>query len=527
MSMAHFLLILASLSWVSSQLTSPQINSQWYKDGENVLKQKLNAKNIEKTGKNAILFIGDGMSIPTEVCARIFQGQKRGQTGEENNLSWQLFPNVGLSKTYSVDFQVPDSAATATAFLSGVKTNDGVLGLNQNGIKGQCASEKNNHVNSLVAIAEELGMSTGIITTARVTHATPGAAYSHCASRNWEANIPSSQAGLGCKDIATQLLDAYNIGDGFEVVMGGGRCNFHSINTTDPEYTTFKGCRFDGKDLIQEWKNKKLSNSAYVWNLTAFNAIDPNKTDHLLGLFDPSHMKYDADRLTDKAGEPSIAQMTEKAIQILQRNPKGYFLFVEGGRIDHSHHSGVAYGAITDTIAMADAVQKAVAMTNPQETLIVVTADHGHTLSMSGYPKRGNPILGLVDGAPSLDGKPYTTINYANGPGAIKDGELRPNLTGVDVQARLHEQQAIFPIIYETHDGADVGIYSQGPFAHLLTGVVEQSYIFHAMKHALCLGPNSNVPNCQRFVTRGSAVSSVASNMLLLVIMLCLVKFLQ
>ena len=309
--------------------------------------------------------------------------------------------------------------------------------------------------------------------------------------------------------------------------MGGGRRNFHSVNTTDPEYTSSKGRRFDGRNLIQEWKDKKLPNSAYVWNLTAFNAIDPNKTDHLLGLFNPSHMQYAADRLTDKAGEPSIAQMTEKAIQILQRNPKGYFLFVEGGRIDHSHHTGIAYGAITDTIAMADAVEKAVTMTNPQDTLVVVTADHGHTLSMSGYPKRGNPILGLVNGEPSQDGKPYTTLNYANGPGAIVDGELRPNLTGVNVQARLYEQQAIFPIIYETHDGADVGIYSQGPFAHLLTGVVEQNYIFHAMMHSMCLFPSSSGTSCERYTTRGNASASAASNMLLLIMMLLLIKLLR
>lgn len=322
-------------------------------------------------------------------------------------------------------------------------------------------------------------------------------------------------------------MEAYNIGDGFEVVMGGGRVMFHSINSTDPEYPSIKGVRFDGRDLIQEWKNKNLPNSAYVWNLTAFNAIDPNKTDHLFGLFDPSHMKYEADRLTDKAGEPSIAQMTEKAIQILQRNPKGYFLYVEAGRIDHSHHTGIAYGAITDTIALADAVEKAAAMTSTQDTLTVVTADHGHTLSISGYPRRGNPILGVVDTASSQDGKPYTTLNYANGPGAIVDGELRPNLTGVNVQARSYQQQAIFPVYFETHDGADVGIYSQGPFAHLLTGVVEQNYIFHAMMHSLCLFPTSNSPSCQRYTTRGSAVSSSASNMLLLIVMLLLVKLLR
>ncbi|WP_272990111.1 alkaline phosphatase, partial [Spongiibacter tropicus] len=114
------------------------------------------------------------------------------------------------------------------------------------------------------------------------------------------------------------------------------------------------------------------------------------------GLFNESHMQYEADRNNDIAGEPSLRDMTAKAIQILDNNPEGFFMMVESGRIDHAHHAGNAYGALTDAIELSEAVAKAVELTNPEETLIIVTADHSHVFTIAGYPKRGNPILGKV-----------------------------------------------------------------------------------------------------------------------------------
>ena len=111
---------------------------------------------------------------------------------------------------------------------------------------------------------------------------------------------------------------------------------------------------------------------------------------------------------TDAAGEPSLAEMTRKAIEILRENRKGYYLMVEGGRIDHAHHQGNAYRALTDTIAFSDAVRMAATMTEFGDTLILVTADHSHGLTMSGYAARGNPILGLVK-APGATDRRWTT----------------------------------------------------------------------------------------------------------------------
>ena len=394
--------------------------------------------------------------------------------------------------------------------MTGVKTDAGIIGLNENAVRSDCAASKNTDVHSILKLAKNAGLSVGIVVTARVTHATPGSSYAHCPERNWEASVPAEEAAHGCIDIAQQLIDFQKENGGIDVVLGGGRRNFIPDTQNDVEYPNTKGSRIDNRDLIQEWKSLNLKNSAYVWNMSDFNAIDPKKTDHLFGLFEPSHMQYEYQRNKGPSGEPSISEMTRKAIQILERNPKGYFLLVESGRIDHGHHAGKAYRALTEAVAMDEAVVVAQKMTDEDKTLIVVTADHGHTMSMSGYPKRGNPIFGLT-GAIGKDSKPYTTLGYANGPGAWPDGSPRPDLTNVNTADSEYLQQAVAPLDSETHDGTDVAIYARGPFAHLYTGVVEQNYIFFPMAKALCLDPSkAGQQTCSHNAASGTKVSFLA-----------------
>jgi alkaline phosphatase len=200
-------------------------------------------------------------------------------------------------------------------------------------------------------------------------------------------------------------------------------------------------------------------------------------------------MQFEADRAKDRAGEPSLAAMTTKAIDILKRNPKGFFLMVEGGRIDHAHHAGNAARALEDVVAFDEAIKAGLDATSDSDTLVIVTADHSHVLSMSGYPSRNNPILGLVDTATgqsekALDGKPYTTLSYANGPGANADGKPRDDLEDSDTRSVNFHQQSLVPLKAETHGGEDVPIYASGPWAHLFEGTVDQQYIFQVMNHA-------------------------------------------
>lgn len=467
--------------------------------------------------KNVILFVGDGMGISTVTAARILEGQMNGLQGEENQLSFDRFPFSGLSKTYNVDAQTPDSAGTMTAMMSGVKTDVGTIGVDEDIERGNCATVAGNELMTALELAEIAGKSTGVISTARITHATPAATYAKSADRNWEdvSDMPADAVTAGCTDIADQLvnfeanLEAKFEGldvDGIEVVMGGGRRHFlprdAAFNSPDAS-SSVEGDRTDGRDLTAEWQ-AMYTNGVYIYDETGFNGIDSETTERVFGLFNESHMQYEADRANDIAGEPSVAEMTRKAIQVLDNNEEGFFLMVESGRIDHAHHAGNAYGALYDTIAFADAIAVADELTNDEDTLIIVTADHGHVFTIAGYPKRGNPILGKVVSvgsdtpAEAADGTPYTTLGYTNGRGyrdfgdetnsdatyALDPDAGRKDITDVDTTTPGYHQEALVPLSSETHSGEDVGIYAKGPGAFLVNGTNEQSVIFHVMEFA-------------------------------------------
>lgn len=506
-------------SVVAADLLNDQKTNDWYAQGEQVLTKKL-AQNTYNEAKNVILFVGDGMGISTLTAARILQGQQIGQSGEEGYLSFEKFPYSALVKTYNVDAQTPDSAGTMTAMISGLKSDAGVIGVDEDIERGNCASVKGNEVVTLLELAEIRGLSTGVISTARITHATPAATYAKSAERNWEdiSDMPSEAVGQGCKDIASQLVNfETNLEqrykgvdvDGIEVMFGGGRRHFlpkdATFNSVDA-MSEIEGDRTDGVDLTATWQ-KIYPQGKYVIDQAGFDALDTANTQQVLGLFNESHMRYEADRSNDIAGEPSLSQMTTKALDILDNNDKGYFLTVESGRIDHGHHAGSAFNALTDTIEFSNAVQAAIENTNPEETLILVTADHSHVFTIAGYPKRGNPILGKVvsvgetEASLAKDGMPYTTVGYTNGLGhrnliGETDGDKgysegvntgRIDLTAVDTTDSGFHQEANIPLGSETHAGEDISLHAMGPSAHLVQGNIEQSVIFHVINKALGL----------------------------------------
>jgi len=469
--------------------------------------------------KNVIVFLGDGMSLPTIAAAHVMAGQRQGVDGESYRLSFERLPFSALSRTYETDQQTPDSAGTMTAIMSGVKTRAGFIGVSQVPVRQDCAATRGQELVSALELAAAAGMSTGAVTTARITHATPAATYGHLPERNWEvdAELTAAARAQGCTDFAAQLVD-FPAADGLTVAMGGGRRNFLPAAVADPEYPDKHGARRDGRNLVAEWTSSH-PDGKYVWNAAQLGALDLAHTPRLLGLFEPSHMRYEHERPHDKAGEPSLAQMTRSAIAVLKQNPNGFFLMVEGGRIDHALHGGNAYRALDETIAMADAVQAALDSTDPADTLVVVTADHSHTLTFAGYPRRGNPILGKVRGATdSYDeenaavlahdaaGQPYTTLGFANGPGYTGASDLqpegpkhfphepqrfsastkgRPDLTDVDTTDPNYLQEAVVPLGGETHGGEDVAIFASGPGAAAFHGELEQNAIFHVIvQHA-------------------------------------------
>jgi alkaline phosphatase len=442
------------------------------------------------TAKNIILFIGDGMGVSTVTAARIFDGQSKGMSGEEHSLVFENFPNVALVKTYNTNQQVPDSAGTASAMMTGEKTRAGVINIAASSLRRSCEGALESPLTPFSLIAKQRGKAIGVVTTARLTHATPAATYANSPERDWESDrfMTDSVLAQGCNDIASQLIGLAP-GKELNVAMGCGRREFYGAGN--------KGHRqVHNADLISPWLEAG-TNRVYVETAAQLTTLEQDAT--VLGLFSDSHMAYMAER-TEDSTEPTLSDMTSIAIKQLKQSDEGYFLMVEGGRIDHGHHDARAGYAMLEAQEFARAVEAAVSSVDLSETLVLVTADHSHVFTIAGYPVRGNPILGLVVSndvngeplaTPSLDqnGVPYTTLGYINGPNASFEEERLVPDTGLSAVA----QSLYAPLSHnidstitedETHAGEDVAIYATGPGAERVRGVIEQNLIFDIMSKA-------------------------------------------
>lgn len=468
-----------------------------------------------RRAKNVIFFVGDGMGVSTITATRVYS------VGVAGNLVVDQFPYTALSRTYGSDAITPDSAPTMTAMMSGVNTNAGVLGLDETTEPGDFNRDGDGRAPwTLLEEAKAAGMRVGVVSTARITHATPAATYAHINNRDNE------------NAIALQALPSdatYNrrLGRGIDLLMGGGRQFFVPSGVADEEGGS--GSRTDGRDLRQEFRSAGYS---YVWDRSGFQLLNATNLP-VLGLFERSHMEYEYDRPTDQGTEPSLTEMTVKSIQLLddaarlgRGSKKGYFLMVESGRIDHAHHEGNGFRALTDAEELDRAIGEAARLVDLRDTLIIVSADHSHVFNIAGYPMRpkaelpysitsndpgfenpaGNGILdvvydltagGSVAAATDRNGVPYTVLGYLNGPGYRAGVRQDPRVdtfpgrggvptTGPDHPAYF--QESAVPLGSETHSGEDVAIYAVGPGAELVRGTVKNTHIYHVMKAALRLG---------------------------------------
>ena len=438
--------------------------------------------------KNVLFFLGDGMGITTMTAARIYS------VGEDGDLTMDTLPETAFVHTFSNDAQVTDSAPSMAAYMTGVKMNNEVISMTAE-TKATDAAGKPYHTNfdstcpttngkSVPTLLEQMkaaGYGTGVVSTTRITHATPAATYSHVCHRDAENTIAAAlvPGGAGYNSALT---------DGVDVIFGGGSSYF----TAEAD----GGKRNDSRNLLTEFKTQKYSVAA---NKADFDKL-PVDGSKIVGLFTKDHMAYDLDR--DASKEPSLAEMTGKAIDALSAKKKGFFLMVEGGRIDHALHATNARRALQDTVAFDNAIKMALEKMQKvdpglKNTLVVVTADHDHTLNLNGYARRtgkteaGKPgVLGLVknyvDGKASsdVDGNPYTIIGFGNGPsrlatrGAISDSAL---------ESKDYLQEAVVPLASETHGGADVFLGAQGMGADSFSGVIENTDVFKLIKKSLSL----------------------------------------
>jgi alkaline phosphatase len=448
----------------------------------------------EQRAKNVIFFLGDGMGLNTLTAARIFHA------GEEGELTIDRLPESAFVKTFSNDAMVTDSAAGMAAYMTGVKQNNGVISMslgtrsiapakdaNGNALVSKC--ENGSPAATLLELARRRGMALGVVTNTSVTDATPASAYGHACHRKLETDLAAMLVPGGA---------GYNgaLGErGLDVMFGGGSQFF----------TPFArgGKRADKRDLLAELQAQGFR---VVLDTAGFNTLTVNPQQPAIGLFAQNHMDYDATR--DPARQPSLTEMTRKAIDLLAPHAtqagKGFFLVVEGGLIDHALHATLAKRALQETVsynaAMQAALEKMEAL-DPglKNTLVVATADHDHTLLLNGYTVRTgkttptNPgVLGLVrnlDGTPKLDkeGRPFTIIGFGTGENRTNGSRAtRPALTDEIVTRDDYHQEAVVRtrVGAETHGGADVYLGAAGAGAELFRGTIDNTRVFSLIKTA-------------------------------------------
>lgn len=436
--------------------------------------------------KNIIFFLGDGMGPVTVTASRIYK------YGEAGQLTMDTLPRTARIRTYTLDAQTPDSAPTMSAYMTGAKIRNEVLSMDANTLAkapsadtsvtpsvgnavSNCPATGNGAaVPTLLEQAIARGKASGVVTTARLTHATPAATYAHSCHRDAEYDI-ARQAVPGGAGFNTAL------GSGVDVLLGGISYYWRPFNAT----TTPRG-RPDGRDLVAELQAKGYT---AVNDLASLNAAPASG--RMVGLFDQAlaqgHMSYELDR--DPAREPSLAQMTTKAIDVLSKNPNGYFLMVEGGRIDHALHGTNAKRALADTISFDDAIKAALGKVDLANTLVVVTADHDHTLAFNGYSHLGNDILGKTTDVKTkkpvlaADGKPFTTLVFGNG--LSPRNAVRDDITSVDTSGNKNYTQEVgVPLNSETHGGGDVMLFATGAGSKVFKGSLDNTKVFGLMRQA-------------------------------------------
>jgi alkaline phosphatase len=431
--------------------------------------------------KNVIFFLGDGMGINTLTAARIFAA------GESGDLTIDTLPESAFVKTFSNNAQVTDSAASMSAYMTGVKQDNGVISMSGDtrsivpGPDQKSRCENGDAVPTLAELAKQHGLATGVVTTTSVTDATPAATYAHACNRKLEFDIAAALVPGGA---------GYNaaLGGGMDLVLGGGSQFFQPVAQG--------GKRADGRDLLAE-----LSARGYrvATSPAQLLALAPG-AQPAIGLFAPNDLSFDAER--NPAAQPSLLEMTTKAIDLLSQRPNGFFLVVEGGLIDHALHQTLAKRALQETVAFNDALKAAIdrmQRIDPglKNTLIVATADHDHTLLINGYsPRTGKTtpehpgVLGLVrnlDGTVKLDkdGAPYTILGFGTGEHRI-DGSraAQAGLTDAVVSRDDYHQEAVIRTRpgAETHGGTDVYLGAIGEGAELFRGTIDNTRVFSLIK---------------------------------------------
>lgn len=411
----------------------------------------------EREVRNVILLIGDGMGDSEITIARNYA---EGAGGAFKGID--ALPISGQYTHYALDREtgkpnyVTDTAASATAWSSGVKTYNGAIGVDIHGRPHP----------TLLETAKAAGLATGNVTTGEIEDATPAAQIAHVTQRRCYGPVATSELcpanaleNGGAGSIAEQALALRP-----DVLLGGGAATFAEIAKAGP---------FEGRTLLQQAEARGYAIVRDAAELRAVGEADQRQP--LLGLFAPGVMPVRwtgpkasyhgnleqppvrcADNPERTEALPTLAAMTEKAIELLKGDPDGFFLQVEGASIDKQNHAANPCGQIGETVDLDEAVQVALAFARADgHTLVIVTADHAHTSQIVG---NGTRAPGLTAALRTHDDA-VMTISY----GTAEEGS-------------------------QGHTGAQLRVAAYGPHAINFTGLTDQTDMFYIIRDALGLG---------------------------------------
>ncbi|KAJ2142665.1 vacuolar alkaline phosphatase, partial [Coemansia sp. RSA 678] len=439
--------------------------------------------------RNVILMVSDGFGPASETMARNFVQQVRGlPVGYQSPLDEIL---VGSSRTRSSDSLVTDSAAGATAFSCRMKSYNGAIGVDPE--RMPCGTV-------LEAAKLQRNMATGLVVTSRITHATPGAFSAHVTHRDMEDLIAEYQIGN------------YSLGPMVDLMFGGGRCHFEA----GPHVNS---CRTDARDLLSD---ARANGFHTLDSRSDFDALDANSAQSLplLGTFAASHMDYEIDR--DPKQQPSLAEMTNKALGILSAATKntnsGFFLMVEGSRIDMAAHTNDPAAHVREIVAYWDAISAVRAYVDAHpDTVLISVSDHetgGFSVAKQlgpEYPEYlWNPfalepvkhsieyVSSKLLGQTTDSAKQYEFVRDTVFPKwmGIKDASHEEILAVAQEADSVQLRQLLSTAISDRaqlgwathgHSAVDVNLYAYGKDAHLLRGNHENTDIGDFIVQALGL----------------------------------------
>ncbi len=442
------------------------------------------------TPHNVVVLIGNGLGPVATAAARLMRYR------DEGLLAMDAMPSIARMRTSSLDAQTTDAAAAVSAMLTGVKVRNDVVAMDANTraqgyapgrdpIRGvaqadnRCPASANGAASTtLLELAIAQKRATGIVTTSRLTSGPAAAAYAHVCHRDAEYEVARQAVPRGV---------GYNprLGRGVDVLLGGGSAYWRPFDATKRP----RG-RPDERELIGELQTQGY---AVASDLATLNAVPPTEGSRVIGLFDfneadgagTSPMSFDLDR--DPKREPSLAEMTAKAIDVLNASPTGFVLVVEAGRIEDALHAGNARRALVDAIAFDDAVKAALEHVDLTKTLVVVTGDHDTTLTLIGGSRRGADVLGLhlnaVTGKPDADenGATYASLAFGTGPNRP---DRRTSLDSPTVLQNNYLQESAIRLAAGTNGGGDVIVRGAGAGSAVIRGTIDNTQLFTLIRRA-------------------------------------------